>query len=324
MKYLPTVNSVILSGIILFVSVINWGCKQRQDTPEKLRGRISISGAFALYPLTVKWAEEFRKEYPHIRIDISAGGAGKGMTDVLSDMVDLAMFSRGITQVEIDQGAFGIAVARDAVIPTISSNNPYLEEIKTKGFTRQMFKDVFINSQIRYWKDILGNKSLNKVTLFTRSDASGAAEMWGQYLGANQESLQGIGVFGDPGMADAVKRDYYSIGYNNIIFAYDISTRLLYEGLEVIPLDLNENGKIDPEEDFYGTLDELMEAIRIEVFPAPPARPLYLITNGKPENPLVKLFLEWILTKGQAFVGEAGYVGLTEKVINAELQKLQY
>ena len=27
----------------------------------KLEGEISISGAFALYPMTVKWAEEFRK-----------------------------------------------------------------------------------------------------------------------------------------------------------------------------------------------------------------------------------------------------------------------
>lgn len=51
-------------------------------------GIISISGAFALYPMTSKWAEEFQKQYPKIRIDISAGGAGKGMTDAMAGIAD--------------------------------------------------------------------------------------------------------------------------------------------------------------------------------------------------------------------------------------------
>ena len=29
---------------------------------QELKGNISISGAFALYPITVKWAEEFKKQ----------------------------------------------------------------------------------------------------------------------------------------------------------------------------------------------------------------------------------------------------------------------
>ena len=63
---------------------------------EKLSGQISISGAFALYPMTVKWAEEFRKIHPGVRIDISAGGAGKGIADALSGMVEIGMVSREI------------------------------------------------------------------------------------------------------------------------------------------------------------------------------------------------------------------------------------
>ena len=40
-----------------------------------LKGEIQLSGAFALYPMVVRWAEEFRKIHPEVRIDISAGGA---------------------------------------------------------------------------------------------------------------------------------------------------------------------------------------------------------------------------------------------------------
>ena len=43
-----------------------------------------MSGAWALYPMAVTWSEEFRKIHPGVQIDISAGGAGKGMADCLT------------------------------------------------------------------------------------------------------------------------------------------------------------------------------------------------------------------------------------------------
>ncbi|MBR4637224.1 MAG: substrate-binding domain-containing protein, partial [Bacteroidales bacterium] len=71
-------------------------CGTKKEASQKegaLSGEISISGAFALYPLAVQWVEEFQKANPGVHIDISAGGAGKGMTDVLANVVDLGMVS---------------------------------------------------------------------------------------------------------------------------------------------------------------------------------------------------------------------------------------
>ena len=59
--------------------------------PEDLKGTINISGAFALYPITVKWAQEFKKLHPNVVFNISAGGAGKGITDALSGLVELGI-----------------------------------------------------------------------------------------------------------------------------------------------------------------------------------------------------------------------------------------
>ena len=103
------------------------GCQGKKTSSNgKLEGTISISGAFALYPLAVKCADEFKKIHPDVKIDISAGGAGKGMTDVLSGMIDLCMVSRGINEAETAKGAWPIAVAKDAVLPTINDKNPVL------------------------------------------------------------------------------------------------------------------------------------------------------------------------------------------------------
>jgi phosphate transport system substrate-binding protein len=308
--------------ILLFSSVVFFfiptGCKQQ---PQK--DTISISGAFALYPLTVKWAEEYQKIHPEIKIDVSAGGAGKGMTDVLSGMVDLAMFSRSVSPEEVSKGAWFIAVSRDAVVPMINSDNPHLAVLKQRGIKQSEFVDIFINKKFSTWNQLLGVSGNDKLNVFTRSDACGAAEMWGKYLGKNQETIEGVGVFGDPGMADAVKKDAFGLGYNNVIYAYDIKSRKTYPGLDVVPIDINGNGKVDPEENFYTSLDSIMSAIRERKYPSPPARDLYLISKGTPVKESVKVFLEWILTDGQKFVNDAGYVQLKPEQIEAEKAKLK-
>ena len=144
-----------------------------------------------------------------------------------------------------------------------------------------------------------------------------------KYLSGTQEDLKGVGVFGDPGMADAIRKDKLGLGYNNVVYVYDINSRKKYKGLEVLPIDINNNGAIDEDEDFYDTLDEIMNAIKTGKYPSPPARDLYFVSKEKPQKAEVIEFIKWILTEGQQFVNEAGYVQLSDEKINAELDKIK-
>jgi phosphate transport system substrate-binding protein len=326
-KYYSFTRFTLLITVILilaFSGCNNSGNDKEQTGGDTLKGKITISGAFALYPMTVRWAEEFQNLHPRVKINVSAGGAGKGMADALSKMVDLAMYSKEVSPEEQAKGAWWIPVAKDAVLPTMNATNPVVKDVKLKGLSRSTFNDIFINGSLKTWGQITGTKSVEQVQVFTRSDACGAADMWAKYLsGKKQEDLQGLGVNGDPGVADAVRRTIGGIGYNNLNFTYDLSTRKPFTGIEVIPIDLNGNGMIDPDENFYGTLDEIMKAINDGKYPSPPARDLYLVSKGKPSNKLVVAFLEWILTEGQKYVPEAGYIVITPVKIQADLDKLR-
>lgn len=167
-----------------------------------------------------------------------------------------------------------------------------------------------------------GQAKGDTIRVYTRSDACGAAETWAKYLGNHfQEDLKGTAVYGDPGLAEAVRQDPLGIGYNNIGYAYDISTGEVVAGLKVVPIDINENGQIDPEENFYNTKAELTQAIANGHYPSPPARELYLVTKDSFKG-LAKEFVRWVLTDGQRYVDEAGYVMLAREKIEAELNKL--
>ncbi len=284
------------------------------------RETIAISGAFALYPMMIVWTEEYNKVNPDVDFDICAGGAGKGMTDALSSMVDIGMVSRDIYPQEEDKGAVWVAVSRDAVVATMNRNNPAAEIVSKRGFNRSLLKQMYIDGEYEYWDEIYPVPQA-RLNLYTRSDASGAAAIWAKYLGYSQEDLLGTGVSGDPGIAEAVKADRYGIGYNNINFAYDFTTGLPLEGIQVIPLDLNDNGVVDPEEDFYKTRDDLILAISQGRYPSPPVRDLNLVARDGFEG-ATRDFVEWILTDGQQYTLENGYLPLSEDRLLVEMSKL--
>ncbi len=295
------------------------------QTPEvkEPEGTIRVSGAFALYPMMLKWGEEYKKLHPGVNFDIQAGGAGKGMTDALGGLVDIGMVSRKITTAEEEKGAYWISITKDAVVPTVNRNNPVLAQLKANGLKREVFEKIFINETITTWGQATGTSALDKINVYTRSDSAGAAESWALYLGKyKQENLKNIGVNGDSGLAQAVREDRLGIGYNNIGFVYDANTKKPVEGLEIIPLDLNGNGKIDQNESFYGTMDEIVEAIGTGKYPSPPARDLNLVTKGKPTG-IVQDFIKWTLTDGQQYIPEPGYVVLPRSVIDDGLKKVE-
>lgn len=288
---------------------------------------IKISGAYALYPMMSIWAEEYRNIHPEIKIEVSGGGAGKGMSDVLAGLVDLGMVSRDIKKEESDKGAIYIPVVKDAVVVTMNAGNPAAEKIAAKGLTHDQFLKVFITREIKTWGELAGDPTLtDPIKVYTRGDSCGAAETWAKYLGKyTQEDLTkaaDTGIMNDPDLAAAVKNDKLAIGYNNINFAYDVKTKKMIDGIKVVPIDINANGALETEESFYANMDDLLKAIANNIYPSPPARDLNVVAKNKFDG-AAKDFLKWILTDGQKFVPENGYIPLPQAKLDEAIKNLQ-
>jgi phosphate transport system substrate-binding protein len=315
---------LILSVIALLTAATSCGSSTSQSlasSEDKLQGTITVSGAWALYPLMVRWGEEFQKLHPGVRFDISAGGAGKGMADALANAVDIGMVSREVYPAEVEKGAFWVATTKDAVFPTVSAENPVREDLHRQGVSRDMFIGIFITGEITTWGQVVGRPEISDpIHVFTRSDACGAAATWAEYLGGAQEDLLGIAVYGDPGLLDTVVKDPLGIGFNNLNYAFDSDTGVPVAGAWVVPIDVDSSGQAQPEE-VFDTKEQAVNGVAMGRYPSPPARDLNLVTYGRPEG-LVKAFLTWVLTDGQDFVAEAGYISLSQDKLGAELEKL--
>jgi phosphate transport system substrate-binding protein len=313
--------SIALVIMAFFASACGQSNPSEQGAGEP-EGTITISGAWALYPMVIRWSEEYQKLYPDVRFDISAGGAGKGMADALAGAADIGMVSREIYPEEVERGAFWISVTKDAVFLTVDDENPVWEIVHQQGVDRDTLIGIYITGDVVNWGQVIGDAEVtDPIHVFTRSDACGAAVTWANYLGKEaQEDLLGVAVYGDPGLLLAVDKDPYGIGFNNLNYAFDMDSGLPVPGIHVAPLDVNENGQADPEE-IYDTKAQAVEAVAAGRYPSPPARDLNFVTQGQPVG-LTKAFIEWVLTDGQSYVEEVGYIPLQKEKLDEQLAKL--
>ncbi len=317
-----------LLSILVALSILLSACGTAAEEPQaaaddELSGTISVSGAFALYPMMTVWAEEFTKLHPDVQFDVQGGGAGKGMTDTIAGAVDIGMISRSIKPEEESQGIFWVSVTKDAVFPIVSDANPVKDQLLAKGIPQEIFTKIFISGEIKTWGEVIGDPTVtDEIHVYTRSDSCGAAEMWSKFSGGSaQDELKGIGINGEPAMVDTVLKDPLGIGYGNLNSIFDLSSGNMVTGILVPPIDINTNGQADAEE-IYKVKEDAFNAVANGTYPSPPARFENLATKGKPTG-LTLAFINWILTDGQQYLEQAGYVPLTPEQQAESLAKLK-
>jgi len=327
-------QTLTMLSVLVAVSILLTACGStttdvsatQASTEDQLSGTISVSGAFALYPMMTVWAEEFTKLHPDVQFDVQGGGAGKGMTDTIADVVDIGMISRKIKDEETAQGIFWVAVTKDAVFPLVSANNPVAADLIAKGISKETFNKIFVTGEIKTWGEVVGKPEIkDEIHVYTRSDSAGAADIWAQFAGGKVQAdilATAIGVNGEPALVDTVIKDPLGIGFSNLNSVFDVSSGKLVPGGLVPPIDANENGTVDGADEYYQSKAEAVAAVSSGKYPSPPSRFENLATMGKPKG-LTLAFITWILTDGQQYLDAAGYVPLTPDQQTESLNKLK-
>jgi phosphate transport system substrate-binding protein len=269
---------------------------------QEKKGSITLSGAWAIYPTAVAWGEAFQKINPGVKIDVSAGGAGKGAADAIAGLADIGMVSRDPDPAEIKKGVLPVYVLHDAVFPVVSDKNPVLDELLKKGIKKKTWTDMYINGTVTKWDEVTGKKVNRPIHLYTRSDACGAAASWAKFMGKKQEDLRGIGVYADPGLLEAARRDPIGIGYSNFSYVFTREGSLV-TGIRLVPIDANNDGVADAGE-AYASRADAIKAINAGTYPA--TRKNYFFVKGKPQG-IVKAYIEFALSdEGTKIVDEVG------------------
>jgi phosphate transport system substrate-binding protein len=152
--------------------------------------------------------------------------------------------------------------------------------------------------------------------LYVRDRPVCAVKAFATHFGNDPKELKGTGIKGDDrDLVEAVRKDVNGLSFNNLGFIYDAKTRKITEGLAVISLDLNENGKIDHDEQIYSTLDDVISFIEKMHHAKFVNEEVNFVFSKASKNTSAGLFLYWVLTKEQKFNHELGFVNQDDEFL---------
>ena len=282
-------------------------------------GNLSSIGSDTLNNLMTFWAEEFKKQYPNVNIQIEGKGSSTAPTALTEGTANLGPMSRAMKSNEIAsfEAKHGykptkIAVAIDALAVFVHKDSP------VKGLTMAEVDAIFSKTRkcgfpkdVQTWGDlgITGNLATQRISAYGRNSVSGT-------YGYFKEEALCKGDFRDtvaeqPGSASVVQSvagQLNAIGYSGI--GYRTS------GVRALPLAAKAGQPfVDANE---------ANAIAGDY---PLSRFLYVYVNKKPNQPLNPLELEFIkliMSKtGQETVVKDGYIPLPAKVAEKQLALLK-
>ncbi len=271
-------------------------------------GKVIITGSRFAYPLVEKWIAEFKKEYPDVPFRIIARGG------VNVDSANLIINAHKLHPEEIKGGNYVVNIGRYALLPVTNTKNPLAAEWSKKGIKEKQLKKLFFKKYDPFNEaEEPKEKETNeyKPTIYTRAQKACAPITFARNYGFEQDDIVGKPIGGDDKhLIVAIEKDTNGLTYNNLGFIYDVTSREVKDKLSVVPIDLNGNGKLDEDEKFYTTLDDVISRLEKGKTPGIAIEYINISYPGQvaETNRNISIFLDWVLTKGQKFNHELGFL----------------
>ncbi|PWT79117.1 MAG: hypothetical protein C5B59_00300 [Bacteroidetes bacterium] len=271
---------------------------------------IKITGTRLTFPIFQRWSEEYTKLHPQIKILVKSG--------IPSASADILIVSHHLGSTDVKEGQAAIAITRYLQLPIINSQRDNVSTLQSDGFTEDELKKVYFQGNS---DDYILPPEYHFV-VYKREKPACASIALANHFGQQQVDIKGVGIEGDDqDLLEAVKKDVKAISYNNLGFIYDIQTRKVVDGIAIIPIDFNENGKIDEDEKIYSTLDLVLQYAEKTNNPKLFLENVNVIVQKNSRKEVID-FLQWVLKYGQRYNHAYGFLNLDKKQIASEKEFL--
>ncbi len=285
---------------------------------------IILSGSRFTYPLVERWMLEYSKLHPGVALKINPRGGAN------ADSANLIINAHELSPEEIRSGYKVVNIGRYVLLPVASKKNPSVQEYLAKGISEKAVKKLFFE-KYEPFEEKENKKALEKekaalkgLTVYTREQKACAPTTFARHYGFEQPDIRGKRIGGDDKhLIQVLLKDSTGITYNNPGLIYDLKTRKVREGLAVLPVDLNNNGKLDEEENFYTNLDVLIAALEKKEHSEIVYGNINLsFPQDLEQHKELTEFVLWALKDGQQYIHEYSFLNLESENLNKQISSL--
>ena len=310
---------LIFTFLLLFGGCQSISDKQvQQDTKSQLSGTINIVSSRPFYSLANQWAEVFMQNHPNVTIEITSVDPDRVMNTIESKNAQLAMTCMNSLQAKTLQEMWHVTVMKDGIIPITSASNPYIEQLLKSGIGKEILVSMVKQKEKITWGEILKNGSKEPVISFRFNEINLSDD-------PKETTMLETGNFTEEQLnqvLDKVAAEPYSLSFCSANHAYHCKRENKRTDLEIIPVDLDENDKIDEKEKFYLQLEDLQRAQYLGIYPDELCREMAIISKDKPTNQNSIAFIDYILHGGQKIAVDNGFARISHSKADNVVEEL--
>lgn len=185
-----------------FLTLLLTSCSHAPKPKQKL----IVTGSSTIAPLMTEIAKHFEQEHPQIRVDVQAGGSGRGIADVRSSRADIGMVSRNLKAAEKDLIPYPIAADGVAFMVHKTNSIPPL--------SRQQIVEIY-TGKIRDWKDVGGKNG--PITVVNKAEGRATLDLFLDFFHLKNSQIRADVIIGHNEEAiKVVSGNPRAIGYVSI------------------------------------------------------------------------------------------------------------
>jgi phosphate transport system substrate-binding protein len=298
--------------LVFFIMLLLAACSNQRaeitsELPSQASAYIQISGSDTMVNLALAWAERYQQEHPDVRISVTGGGSGSGISALINGTVDIANASRAIKEEELQkaqQAGYNpqqFVVARDAIAVIVNPQNPVSQ------LTMQQISAIY-RGEINNWKELGGeNRPIVRLSRETNSGTHVYFLETVVRLGNSKDktifSPDTLLLPSSEGIIAEVRDNPNAIGYDGLGY--------VVPEVKVIAVARG------PGEPF---VLPSVETVNNHSYPI--ARDLYMYTREQPRG-AIKDYLDWVVSReAQEIVVSLGFVSLEQSDVGSKTAKL--
>lgn len=305
-------NTILLAGALFLVATTVRGQTAAPSSGElenstaadrREKSIVAITGARFAYPLIQHWIDEYNKTHPEVQIIIEVRGANDpARYDILIEAYE--------PDSETKKKRDYVYIGRYAILPVANNKSDFSKTYSAKGLNQSLIKQLFFHD---IYADKKEKSSVKEpFTVYTRLQKAGAPITFSKYFGYQQKDIKGKSIAGsDEHLLKAVLRDTIAVSYLPLNLIYDQKTGTVLQGLSILPVDLNGNGKVSEDEKFYNDLASVIQHLeekKSSEINNIPTEYLNLSVDKDGSSPEAITFLQWIIQNGQNDLHAFGFL----------------